>query len=50
MKSADDVIHIFQSDRPEQLRGVPVTTPALPLFALLRRFTLATVSASGNSG
>lgn len=44
--SADDVIHLFRSERPGQLRGVPKTTPALPLFALLRRFTLATIVAA----
>ncbi len=44
--SADGVIHLFRRERPEQLRGIPRTTPALPLFALLRRFTLATVTAA----
>lgn len=40
------VIHWFRKDRPGQLRGVPEITPALPLFAQLRRFTLATLSAA----
>lgn len=43
---ASDIIHLFRKDRPGQLRGVPKTTPALPLFALLRRFSLATVVAA----
>ena len=44
--SADRVLHLFRRERPGQLRGIPRTTPALPLFALLRRFTLATVVAA----
>jgi len=44
--SASDVIHLFRKERPEQLRGIPRTTPALELFALLRRFSLATVTAA----
>lgn len=44
--SAEQVIHLFRQERPEQLRGVPRTTPALPLFALLRRFALATCVAA----
>lgn len=43
---AEQVLHIFRCERPGQLRGIPRTTPALPLFALLRRFTLATVTAA----
>jgi capsid protein len=38
---ADSVIHWFRADRPGQTRGIPDITPALPLFAQLRRFTLA---------
>ncbi|MCI0741173.1 MAG: phage portal protein, partial [Gemmataceae bacterium] len=38
---AEFVIHWFRADRPGQIRGVPELTPALPLFALLRRWTLA---------
>lgn len=44
--SSSDVIHLFRKERPEQLRGIPRTTPALELFALLRRFSLATVTAA----
>ncbi len=43
---AEDMIHFFRQDRPEQHRGVPEITSALPLFAHLRRFTLAVVSAA----
>jgi len=42
----DDLIHMFRRERPGQVRGIPEITPALPLFALLRRFTLAVISAS----
>ncbi|MGD9791746.1 MAG: phage portal protein [Phycisphaerales bacterium] len=43
---AEAVIHYFRSDRPGQGRGVPDITPALPLFAQLRRFTLAVLGAA----
>ena len=43
---ADAVIHWFRSDRPSQHRGVPEITPALPLFAQLRRYTLAVLGAA----
>ena len=43
---AENVIHYFRVDRPGQHRGVPEITPALPLFAQLRRFTLAVISAA----
>ena len=41
-----DVIHMFNMIRPGQVRGVPEVTTALPLFAMLRRYTLATILAS----
>jgi len=44
--SADSVIHWFRADRPGQHRGVPEITPALPLFAQLRRYTLAVIAAA----
>lgn len=44
--SASDVIHWFRADRPGQLRGVPEITPALPLYAQLRRFTQAVLTAA----
>ena len=43
---AEAVLHWFRCDRPGQTRGVPDITPALPLFAQLRRFTLAVLSAA----
>lgn len=44
--SADAVVHWFRSDRPGQHRGIPEITPALPLFAQLRRYTLAVLGAA----
>lgn len=43
---AVSVVHYFRPDRPGQLRGIPDITPALPLFAQLRRYTLATIAAA----
>jgi lambda family phage portal protein len=43
---AASVIHYFRADRPGQHRGVPEITPALPLFAQLRRYTLAVLAAA----
>jgi len=43
---ASDMLHLFGVDRPGQHRGIPEIQPALPLFALLRRYTLAEVSAA----
>ncbi|MFO0491567.1 MAG: phage portal protein [bacterium] len=43
---ANSVLHYFRPDRPGQLRGVPDITPALPLFAQLRRYTLAVIAAA----
>ncbi len=43
---ADSVLHLFRLDRPGQHRGIPDITPALPLFAQLRRFTLAVLAAA----
>ncbi|MCK6490623.1 MAG: phage portal protein, partial [Planctomycetes bacterium] len=40
------MIHYFRPDRPGQRRGVPEITPALPLFAQLRRYTLAVIAAA----
>ncbi len=41
---AEAMLHIFRMDRPGQHRGVPEITPALPLFAQLRRYTQAVLS------
>ncbi len=43
---ADAMIHWFRTDRPGQHRGVPEITPAIPLFAQLRRYTLAVLGAA----
>jgi capsid protein len=40
------MIHWFRPDRPMQYRGVPEFTPALDLFAKLRRYTLAVIAAA----
>ena len=41
---AESILHYFRADRPGQARGVPDITPALPLFAHLRRYTLAVLT------
>jgi lambda family phage portal protein len=43
---AESILHWFRVDRPGQARGVPDIMPALPLFAQLRRFTLAVLAAA----
>jgi lambda family phage portal protein len=43
---AASMIHYFRTDRPGQSRGIPEITPALPLFAQLRRYTLAVLAAA----
>lgn len=43
---ASQVIHMYRSDRPGQRRGVPEITPALPLYANLRRYTQAVIAAA----
>jgi lambda family phage portal protein len=43
---ASQMLHLFRADRPGQSRGVPEITPALPLFAMLRRYTLAVLNAA----
>lgn len=43
---AEAVVHWFRADRPGQVRGIPDIMPALPLFAQLRRFTLAVIAAA----
>jgi capsid protein len=44
--AAADVCHWFRTDRPGARRGIPEITPALPLYAQLRRFTLAVITAA----
>jgi capsid protein len=43
---AASMIHYFRQDRAGQARGIPDITPALPLFAHLRRYTLAVITAA----
>jgi len=43
---ADSVYHMFAVDRPGQLRGIPEIMSALPLFSMLRRWTLAVIRAA----
>lgn len=43
---AKHVCHWYRSFRPEQDRGRPEITPALPLFAQVRRYTLAVLRAA----
>ncbi|MCL2640721.1 MAG: phage portal protein [Phycisphaerales bacterium] len=40
------VIHYYRADRPGQSRGIPDITPSLPLFAQLRRYTLAVIASA----
>jgi len=43
---AASVIHLYRVERPGQSRGIPELTPALPLFAQLRRYRLAVLAAA----
>ncbi len=43
---ADQVIHLFRVDRPGQHRGISELATSLPLFAQLRRYTLAVIGAA----
>lgn len=43
---AEKVIHWFEKDRIGQLRGLARIASSLPLFAQLRRYTLATLTAA----
>jgi len=43
---AEYMLHIFRQDRPGLHRGIPELTAALPLFAQLRRYNLAVLSAA----
>jgi len=43
---AASIIHWFRKDRPGQSRGLPDILPAIPLFAQLRRYTLAVIAAA----
>jgi len=44
---ANQVVHLKREDfRPDSIRGIPELTPALPIFAQLRRYVLAVLSAA----
>jgi len=43
---AEAVVHWFGAERPGEVRGIKDIMPALPLFAQLRRFTLAVRAAA----
>lgn len=43
---AERVVHWYTLDRFGQHRAIPETTPALPLYAQVRRWTLATLTAA----
>lgn len=43
---ASQMVHWYRSTRPGQYRGIPDIAPALPLFAQLRRYTLAVLAAA----
>ena len=43
---ATQVIHLYNASRPGQLRGYTELLPCLPLAAILRRFTYATLHAA----
>ncbi|HOQ06132.1 MAG TPA: phage portal protein [Anaerohalosphaeraceae bacterium] len=43
---ASEIIHWYKARRAGQKRGVPETTPSLPLFANLRRYTEAVLAAA----
>lgn len=40
------MVHLLNRDRPGQQRGIPEITPALPLFAQLRRYTSAVLESA----
>lgn len=42
--AAKYILHLFHSDRPGQYRGCPEILSSLPLWAQLRRFTLAVLN------
>lgn len=44
--AANYVVHWFRADRPGQRRGIPEITPAIPLYAILRRYTLAVLQSA----
>lgn len=49
VRAAREVRHLFRQQRPGQHRGVSMLTPALPLFAMMRQYTLAVLAAADNA-
>jgi capsid protein len=47
--AAANVLHLYRVERPGQVRGIPRVTPALPLFPILRRLTIAVLLAYENA-
>lgn len=43
---AAQVVHLFEQDRPEQHRGIPLLAAAFNLYSVLRRYTLASLGAA----
>src|SRR5690606_10291043 len=43
---ARNVAHMLRAERPGQVRGIPEITAAIPLYAQLRRYTLAVIAAA----
>lgn len=43
---ANQILHWYDETRPGMHRGIPEITPALPMFAQLRRYTSAVVTAA----
>jgi len=43
---AKRVLHWYRQDRANQLRGIPETTPALPIFNQIRRYRAAVLDAA----
>jgi len=43
---ADQMLHWYDETRPGLHRGIPEITPALPMFAQLRRYTSAVITAA----
>lgn len=46
---AASMLHLYRPERAGQVRGVPEIMPALPLFNMLRRYTIAVLIAAENA-
>jgi capsid protein len=47
--NAKYVMHLFREDRPGQVRGISELTPALSLFGILRKFTIAVLESANRA-